>query len=279
MLNPNLSSLKWSLDFDDFEFFQKTIEGIAGISLKGTKMDLMSSRLRKRAVELGFTSHHDYRLYLESQGKCSLEWQHFINQLTTNKTDFFREPEHFDYLIKSLIPFWIKQGKTKLHIWSCASSTGEEPYTIAMVLAKHLPAGFDFSVLATDIDTEVLSIAKNSVYPKSRLHEIPDDYHDYLSFGRGDVKEWFTFRKQVRDKVFFSNHNLMKEELPTKQKFDLVFCRNVLIYFNAQGIEKVGAKIYSATYQDGVLIIGHSESLQNKKGDWKMGRPSYYFKK
>lgn len=278
MSAKELDSFKWPLAEEDCSYFRKCIERIAGISLKETKIDLISSRLRKRAVQLGLKTLHEYRLHLESVDEHSPEWQFFINQLTTNKTDFFREPDHFDYLLKQFLPAWLKHGKRKLNIWSCASSTGEEPYTLAMVLEKALPSGIDYSILATDIDTEVLALAKNGVYSKHRLHEIPGTYHDCLAFGTGEVKEWFAIRKTLREKIIFLNHNLMQDDLPVEEKFDLVFCRNVLIYFNPQGIEITAKKIFNVTNANGVLVIGHSESLQGKKGQWRMGRPSYYFK-
>lgn len=278
MLNETLS-FKWSLDAEDFAFFKRRIYELAGISMREIKTDLVSSRLRKRATQLGLKNLHDYRLRLESLEDSSPEWQIFINLLTTNKTDFFREQEHFDYLIHEFLPEWKKKGKTKLNIWCSASSTGEEPYTIAMVLDQHLGAEYEYSVLASDIDTDVLNHAKNGVYRKQRLHEIPDEYQTCLAFGTGDVSDWFTVKRRLRERVSFIQYNLMSEHLPSEDKFDLVFCRNVLIYFNSEGIEKTAAKIYEATGPDGVLLVGHSESLQGKKGHWKMKKPSYYVKK
>lgn len=272
-------SFKWTLEAEDFSFFKRRIYELAGISFREIKADLVSSRLRKRATQLGFRSLRDYRLHVENLPDSAPEWQLFINLLTTNKTDFFREQEHFDYLIREFLPEWKKSGKTKLNVWSCASSTGEEPYTIAMVLEKHLGEGHDFSILASDIDTEVLAHAKNGVYSKRRLHEIPDEYHPALAFGSGDVADWFTVKRKIREKIHFIQYNLMSKDLPSEEKFDLVFCRNVLIYFNSDGIEKTAKKIYASTSSEGVLLVGHSESLQGKKGLWKMKRPSYYMKK
>lgn len=277
MFNESLS-FKWTLEAEDFAYFKRRIYALAGISFRDIKADLVSSRLRKRATQLGFRSLHDYRLHVENLPDSSPEWQIFINLLTTNKTDFFREQEHFHFLINEFIPEWKKKGRTKLNVWSCASSTGEEPYTLGMVLEKHLGEGFDFSILASDIDTEVLAHAKNGVYNKRRLHEIPDEYHSCLAFGTGEVADWFTVKRKIRDKIAFVQYNLMSENLPSEEKFDLVFCRNVLIYFDSDGIEKTANKIYEATSPDGVLLVGHSESLQGKKGFWKMKKPSFYTK-
>lgn len=271
-------SLKWTLEADDFSFFQKNLEKRAGITLKSSKTELMLSRLRRRAVQLGFHSLRAYRLHLESLDQNAAEWQHFINQLTTNKTDFFREPEHFDYLVKEFLPHFLKQGKEELNVWTCASSTGEEPYTLAMVLGKNLPEDFQFNILATDIDTEVLALANNGVYSNSRLHEIPESYSDCLAFGSGEVEGWFALKKKYRERIQFQQHNLMSDALPCETKFDLVFCRNVLIYFGREGIEHTAKKIFSATSKNGQLIIGHSESLQSKSTDWKMKKPSLYYK-
>lgn len=273
--------LKWSIEKDDFIFFKDVLYQKSGIWMKEVKSDLMSSRLRKRAVQLGMRSLHEYRQLLEKEADDSMEWQVFINLLTTNKTDFFREPDHYDYLIHQFIPEWLKLGKTHLNVWSCASSTGEEPYTLAMVFEKHLPPEITYSILATDIDTEVLARAKNGVYSKNRLWEIPGEYSSLLAMGTGEVSEWFTVKRKLRDRIQFVQHNLFSEDLPpfhNEQKFDLALCRNVLIYFDSEGIEKTAKKIYQSTTENGVLLIGHSESLQGRKGLWKTKKPSYYFK-
>jgi len=274
-------ALKWSIEKDDFSYFKEMLYQKSGIWMKEVKSDLMSSRLRRRVTQLGMKSLHEYRQHLEKEAVDSSEWQIFINLLTTNKTDFFREPDHYEYLIHQFIPEWLKLGKKHLSIWSCASSTGEEPYTLAMVFEKYLPEGTTFSILATDIDTNVLSTARNGVYSKNRLWEIPEEYFSLLAFGTGEVSEWFTVKKRIREKVQFVHHNLISEEMPplsSEGKYDLVLCRNVLIYFDNEGIEKTAKKIYQSTTEDGVLLIGHSESLQGKKGLWKTNKPSYYFK-
>lgn len=273
--------LKWSIEKDDFSYFKEMLYQKSGIWMKEVKSDLMSSRLRRRVTQLGMKSLHEYRQHLEKEAVDSNEWQIFINLLTTNKTDFFREPDHYEYLIHQFIPEWLKLGKKHLNIWSCASSTGEEPYTLAMIFDKHLPDGITFSILATDIDTNVLSTAKNGVYSKNRLWEIPEEYFSQLAFGTGEVAEWFTLKKRIREKVQFVQHNLISAEMPplsNESKYDLVLCRNVLIYFDTEGIEKTAKKIYQSTTEKGVLLIGHSESLQGKKGLWKTSKPSYYFK-
>ena len=159
----------------ELRFFCKLIEDLAGISLKPGKHDLVKARLRSRLNHHGMSSYEDYKHYLEGLPKNDPEWESFINMLTTNKTDFFREPKHFEYLVETILPEWLKTSEKTLKIWSAASSTGEEAYTLAMVLDRYLPKDRDFKILATDIDTKVVKFAQNAVYPISKKSKFPQN--------------------------------------------------------------------------------------------------------
>lgn len=267
-----------ALDEVDLRFFSDMIFKLTGINLTPAKSDLLKTRLRKRLQDRGFSSYREYRVLLENIPQSDPEWQLFINILTTNKTDFFREPKHFEYLIEKFIPEWIKTDEQTLQVWSAASSTGEEAYTLAMVLNKHLPKDRSFFILGTDIDTNVLKKAKNAVYSMMKFHEIPTEYQSMVDIGADEVSGWFRIKNEIKNKVHFEQHNLIEGNFPTGKPFDIVFCRNVLIYFSRETVAQVNRKLFSATKSDGVCMIGHSESFHNIAHQWKSHEASIYRK-
>jgi chemotaxis methyl-accepting protein methylase len=268
----------WELLDEDFDFFCHQIHSIAGIYLKCSKRDLVYTRLRSRVEHLGLKNFSAYRNLLSGLNNKDPEWQMFINLLTTNKTDFFREPKHFDFLIESYLPVWIKKKSKTLKIWSCAASTGEEPFTIAMILNRSLPKDLDFKILATDIDTKVLSLAENGVYSNAKLGEIPDEFHSSLTYGKGEVEGWFSMKDCLRQKISYQQHNLVETAYPNNEMFDIIFCRNLLIYFNKETIESVINKLYERANPGAILFIGHAESLQGIETKWKLISPSIFIK-
>lgn len=267
------------LSDQDLSYFSEMIERRAGIALKPAKRDLIRTRLRSRVAALSLNSYEEYRHHLSALPKDHPEWQEFTNLLTTNKTDFFREPKHFDYLIETILPEWLKTGATVFNVWSAASSTGEEAYTLAMLLDRHLPADRSFRILATDIDTEVVETARNSVYPIAKKPEIPAEYHaGCLDIGKGEARGWFRMKPRLKEKIQFRQHNLIEKTAPGEGVFDLVLCRNVLIYFNPDSIDFVQQKLFRTVKPNGHLFIGHSESLQGLKHLWTPVGPSIFRK-
>lgn len=264
---------------DDFIFFQNLVLKLAGIYLSEKKRDLLKTRLGPYLRNSHFKNYGEYRDYLEGLKENHPEWQSLINLLTTNKTDFFREPAHFEFIEEVLIPLWIKAQKKEIHIWSAACSSGEEPYTLAMFLEKKLPSGINYKILATDIDTVILKKAENGVYPISKQAEIPEDFRGHsIDYGNHEVADWFRIKQSLKKKITFKNHNLIEDKLPQEQLFDLVLCRNVMIYFPKEIVGMVATKLYRATLQEGYLFIGHSESLQASKTAWTSAAPSIYRK-
>jgi chemotaxis protein methyltransferase CheR len=264
----------------DFNFFRQAIRELTGIALSDAKKELVQSRLRSRVQALGLEGFGAYRAHLEGLPREHSEWQAFINLLTTNKTDWFREMGHFDYLIREFLPAWKKLGKKKLSVWSSACSTGEEPYTLSMVLNRQLAnSGCSYSIFATDLDTEVLRHASNGVYKRSQLYQIPPEYKgDSFSLGSGEISEWMKIKSHLRAPITFEQFNLNSARYPWEDRFDLIFCRNVLIYFPKEVINQVIAGSFQAATRGGVLCIGHSESLQNLKHSWKYVKPSILMK-
>ncbi|MBX3040714.1 MAG: protein-glutamate O-methyltransferase CheR [Bdellovibrionaceae bacterium] len=269
----------FQLSSEDFSFFQSAINEVAGIHLADSKIELVQSRLRSHVISLGYESFKDYRNHLKSVPSGHADWQDFINLLTTNKTDFFREAAHFQFLKEKVIPKWLAESSSStFKVWCAASSSGEEPYTISMVLDSCLPKDKSYLVRATDIDTDILRKAQSGVYPRSKLAEIPTEYQRSFDLGTAEIKDWMRVKPHLKSKVTFSRYNLTGTNAPPDGDFDLVFCRNVLIYFTPATIESVMKKLYQATKPGGLLLIGHSESLQNIKTDWKAVKPSVYSK-
>jgi chemotaxis protein methyltransferase CheR len=273
------AQLSLKLSLDEFDYFRSKIHSLAGISLSNAKLDLIQARLRSRVHHLGLGDFRSYRNHLENLPSSDPEWELFINVLTTNKTDWFREDEHFRFITQKFLPQWLKLGRKHLSVWCAASSTGEEPYTLSLVLNQALKqTGISYKILATDIDTKVLSIAKNGVYPKDRLSQIPPNYHAEFVPGTKDISAWMKVRKCIKKKVEFRQLNLNHSPYELNEKFDLILCRNVLIYFNPETIAKVTQGLHACATKDAVLLIAHSESLQNITSSWKFVRPSIYQK-
>lgn len=273
------SEIQFRLSYDDFDYFRKVLLAKTGIKLTDAKKDLVSSRLRPRVLGAGLESYADYRRFLESKEENHQEWQYFVNALTTNKTEFFREPRHFQYLQEKIIPAWKKTGEGCFKAWSAACSSGEEAYTLSMVLKESLSPDYSYKIIGSDIDTKVLSKAQNGVYPVDKLQDVPEKFHGCFDKGKGEIEQWMRIKAEIKTPVSFSSFNLVSHETNFHREFDVVFCRNVMIYFSPQTIEQILKTLHAATKPGGVLFIGHSESLQNIKSDWVFLAPSIYLKK
>lgn len=264
MASKMYSEMNQSISFDrftdeDFLYLKEKIFQLAGIHLTEKKRELVRSRIQSFLRKSKFNSVEELKVELRNSNPTVT--QQFINLLTTNKTDFFREPKHFDFLIYNLIPQWEKDQKTEIKIWCSASSTGEEPYTIAMVLLNHLPKNISFKILATDIDTQVLKNAQNGVYSISKILQIPEEYRAHIIEGKEKATGWFKVSDNLHSKIAFKQHNLIESAHPGDKVFDIIFCRNVLIYFERQTINKLMEKLHLSLKQTGHLFIGHSESI------------------
>ncbi len=247
-----------------FKEFQKLIYALAGINLSDAKLVMVQGRLAKRLRALNLESY-DHYLQLLKSGDLPDEQTQFINCLTTNKTDFFRESHHFDFLKNIVFPRVeqraLRTGDRTIRIWSSASSTGEEPYSIAMCAAEHFArqSGWEIKILATDIDTNVLATASGAIYDRDRIDEIPASYRTrFLQKLPGDK---YQVTSDLRDLIRFNQVNLLADQWPFRSQFDVIFCRNVMIYFDAPSQRKLIEHFASYLRNDGNLIIGHSESL------------------
>ncbi|WP_275440617.1 protein-glutamate O-methyltransferase CheR [Vibrio sp. Of7-15] len=258
---------EFSFTEKDFKFVQWFMHKNVGIYLPEVKRRMIYGRLSRRVRELSLTSVCDYLSLVKQQAE---EQEIFINLLTTNKTDFFRESHHFDYVVKTLVPKWKNKGQEKIRVWSAGCSTGQEPYSLASVLesAGALMSPFlQAKVLASDLDTNVLKKAQAGIYPMELVPTIPEVYLKAgFVKGKGANHDVFKAKNAIKENIRFKQINLLGE-WSFKHKFDLIFCRNVMIYFDKETQEKLLNSFHRVLADDGVLIIGHSEnvgSLSNK---------------
>lgn len=257
----------------DLTELKKLIQEKMGIYYSQSKDELIKTRLRSHILKLNLKGIKEYESFLRGLPTGHEEWQNFTNLMTTNKTNFFREKQHFDHLIESVLPE--KSSQQNLKVWCAAASSGEEPYTLSMVLKNHWKN--PYSILGTDIDTHVLRRAENAVYPEHCLNEIPMEYHNSLIKGTGEVSDWVKINAATKAQVKFQRFNLI-DSVKFESEFDIIFCRNVLIYFTPETIQKVIAQLYQAARPGAYLYIGRSESLQNIKHQWDYVGPSVYKK-
>lgn len=249
-----------------FAKFSETITRETGIRMPHEKLPMLQSRLQRRLRQLGLDSLEDYQRRLFESPDSALEWVEFINLVTTNKTDFFREPKHFDYLTKNALPSLDRNPNIpwNAHIWCAGCSSGEEPYTLAMVLDDYSQRrpGFDFSLLGTDISTRVLDLAKAAIYDEAVVGPIPPEFrHRYLLRGKDHEHPRFRIAPELRHKVRFGRLNFMDENYGIKDYFDVIFFRNVMIYFEKPVQQLVLSRICQQLKPGGYLFAGHSESL------------------
>lgn len=274
-----LQKVCFQLSFEDFCFFRKQLYERAGIHLNDIKLNLVQARLRKRVLALGFNDYKSYRIYLSELPEYHEEWSTFTNLMTTNKTEWFREAKHFQFITEGFLPRWMKLGKKHLRVWCAACSTGEEAYTLSLVLNSAFKnTDYTFEILATDINTKVVYLAENGVYQTAHLNHIPSQYHDGFVIGSDDLKDWMKVKKHIRDRVNFKLFNLNNTPYVFEEKFDLTLCRNVMIYFNRPTIERVVESIHQSSTKESVLIVSYSETLQNLNSSWNYLAPSIYTK-
>jgi chemotaxis protein methyltransferase CheR len=272
-LNPLLHSIGLNdegqnISDRDFNAIRTMIYQEAGISLSDGKRALVCSRLAKRLRHLNLRNHAEYLDYLATRDPEGAERQVMINCLTTNKTDFFREAHHFTFLREHVFPrierAAAQGGPRRLRIWSAACSTGEEPYSVAMTILEHFGSlrGWDVQVLASDINTEVLQKAAEGVYASERIDGLEDRIQrKYFLRGTGLRAGFCQVRPEVRRLVAFRQINFMDQSWPLRTRFDVIFCRNVIIYFDAPTQEQLLPRLVGQLTDNGYLILGHSENL------------------
>ena len=236
----------------------------SGIKMPESKKTMLEGRLRRRQRASGSRTLDDYCDYIFAGENLAQEGLSLINAVTTNKTDFFREPGHFDYLSKVILPEMTARGVRTIRAWSAACSTGPEPYTLAMVLDDHAETqgGPDYGILATDLDTDVLETARAGIYPAELVDPVPETLQrKYVMFPRDPARNDVRMVPALRSAIGFARLNLMDDRYPVGEPMHLVFCRNVLIYFDKPTQKQVVSRLVDCLKPGGHLFLGHSESI------------------
>jgi len=280
-----LGILDYNLTEREFEKFKKLIYEKSGINLTNQKKELLKSRLAKRLRVLDITGFSDYYKYLINNDPDGSELVLMLDCISTNKTGFFRENQHFEYLRNTILPELVvnkrAKGEHTFRVWSAGCSSGEEPYTLAIILSEFLNpvVSWDAKILATDISTKVLSKAKEGVYEKEKVKTIPPNLlQKYFEKEADNGTVRFHVKSLLKNLVVFSRFNLMEDIYPFKRYFDIIFCRNVMIYFDKQIQGKITNKFYEHLADGGYFLVGHSESLSGVKTNFHYIRPTIYKK-
>ena len=251
-----------------------------GIKLLPAKKGMLTARLHKRLKALGMKEFKQYVEFIETAAGQKDELVLMINSVSTNKTDFFREPTHFDYLCNETLPVLERKfgSQHKINVWSAGCSSGEEPYTLAMVLTEYAThrSGINFQITGTDISTKVLDIAARAVYPEHIIEPISGYLrHKYLMRGKGEQSGKYRFTPEIRSLITFRRLNFMDNDLGMKA-VDVIFCRNVIIYFDRATQTELFRKFYNAMSPGGYLFIGHSETLDGVSDKFVRVAPTVY---
>lgn len=264
----------------EFHLFKNLVHKEAGIWLTPAKTALLVGRLARRLRMHRLKSFKEYYgLVVESEEErvCMLD------AISTNETHFFREPRHFAWLQRNVFPDWRARadrgGRRVIRAWSAGCSSGEEPYSLAMVLLHAFPrsTGWQIEIHATDISTRILEIAKTGIRPAEKAHEIPPEFlKAFMLKGLRDHVDEIKVGPEIRSLVSFSRVNLNEASYPLSGKFDLIFCRNVLIYFDPATRERVVHRILNHLHSDGYLFLGHAETLPTMKSALRAVFPTVY---
>ncbi|HEX9777900.1 MAG TPA: protein-glutamate O-methyltransferase [Geopsychrobacteraceae bacterium] len=269
----------------DFRRFSELIYDSCGIKMPPHKKTMLEARLRKRLRILGISTFEDYSDYLFSPEGMDKELVSMIDVVTTNKTDFFREAAHFGFMSEVVLPALVDNygaGMNRpLRVWSAGCSSGEEAYTLAMVLSEAAEAmpGFEFSILATDISTLVLEKARQGIYPMERVEPVALALKKkYLLRSKGDGKSLVRVVPELRAKVSFRRLNFLDDDFGIKQPMDIIFCRNVIIYFDQPTQKKLLGKLAGHLDSGRYIFMGHSETLNGLNLPLSQVSPSVYRK-
>ncbi|MBA6364262.1 protein-glutamate O-methyltransferase CheR [Colwellia sp. BRX8-4] len=255
----------FQLSGDNFDYLCQFVYDTAGIVLNASKKEMVYRRLTRIIRERKLSSFTAYCNLLKAD--TEKEQDYFINAITTNLTSFFREQHHFDYMTQDELPKLLGNRLShdkRLRIWSSASSTGEEPYSIAITVLEAMKSQlsqWDVKILATDIDSNVLAVAKEGTYDERRIEDVPRKFKEkYFTKGIGINESKVKVGKQLQALITFKKLNLL-HEWPMKGPFDIIFCRNVIIYFDKKTQQELFARYYEMLAPGGLLILGHSENL------------------
>ncbi|MDQ8186453.1 protein-glutamate O-methyltransferase CheR [Pelagicoccus sp. SDUM812002] len=272
---------KGKITDQDYSFIRDLIYKETRINLGDSKRELVSARLGKRLRANDMGSYTDYCQMLQSKPNSG-ELYHLIDAISTNHTFFFREINHFNYLNSHILPSFVNgqlgAGK-ELKIWSCACSTGEEPYSLAIALEEFLgkSQGHDWSIQCSDISNRVLDFASKGIYDRDRLKNVKDEWlKRYFQKGEKQMDGYFRVRPEISRKLNFQRLNLFAPQFPWNQKFQVIFCRNVMIYFDRETQQELVGRLARHLVPGGYLLIGHAESLAGIRHPYTSIKPAIY---
>jgi len=267
----------------EFILYRKLIYSKAGIWLSPTKKAFLEARLSRRLRELGMDSFQAYYQYV-TQNPDGSELEQLLDRVSTNETHFFREPRQFEFLEQQIFPDWKAQGDSglrprRIRVWSAGCSTGEEPYSLAMILLDHFPrgSGWEIEIIATDLSSRVLKSAQKAVWSIVKAKEIPQSYlKRFMLKGTGSQQAYMKAGTEIQAIIRFQQLNLNDDHYAVPEPFDLIFCRNVLIYFDAASRARVVYRLVNRLAPGGFLLVGHAESLNGVSDRIRHVRPTIY---
>jgi len=273
----------FTLSTEEFNKLRDLIYDRFGIHLTDAKRSLLISRLQAVLKRLHLNSFEEYYQYLVKDESLSA-LDELVNRVSTNFTYFYREEKHFEYFQRVFLPHWervLNERKSKdIRIWVAGCASGEEPYTLMMLMKEYFKQNYslwDAGILATDISQKALSFAEVGIYPEDRLHKLPETLKSRF-FKPNSVGDSYEISADVKKEVTFRRFNLMNDVFPFKKKFQAIFCRNVMIYFDQPTREKLVRKYADLLEDGGMLFIGHSETLGRNHPDLQYVIPSAYRK-
>jgi len=266
----------------EFETMRSMVYTNFGINLTEQKRSLVTTRLQGLLRSKGFNNFTEYSNYVVND-RTGVGLTELVNKISTNHTFFYREKAHFDFMFNTALPALVKQLKaqnsTDLRVWCAASSSGEEPYTLAMLMMEYLGSSYNtwkVGILATDVSEKALARARAGIYPKERINLLPTNLKNKY-FDKIDGDRWVVSEK-VKKEVTYRNFNLMNTKFPFKKPFHIIFCRNVMIYFDQLTRDSLVKKMNDNIAQGGYFFIGHSETIAGDRSIWKYIMPAAYQK-
>ena len=277
---PTLPPASDALGDSDYEFLRRLVYERSRINLGADKRALVTGRLAKRLRALKIGTYREYCRWLRTPAGED-ELGNLVDVISTNHTRFFREERHFDWLRSVLLPQWQAGGRSGVpfRAWSAAASSGEEPFTLAIVLSELFGIDGDWAIEATDISTRVLARAESAIYDEEKVAPVPRELlRRYFQRGFGQWEGSFRVRDALRSHVRFQQLNLLQPQYPFVQRFHLILCRNVMIYFDRPTQETLIGKLTEQLEPGGHLLVGHSESLGGIRHSLRQLQPAIYLK-
>lgn len=273
-------SLFIRMDDESFQRLSSYVTREYGIKLPPSKLSMLESRLNKKVKSLGLNNYKQFLDYIFSDEGKQADLLHVVDLITTNKTDFFREPEHFRFLTTVFLPQWqATAGGRVLNIWSAGCSTGEEPYTLIMVLEefKKRNPTFSYNIFASDVSIRVIQSAHQGIYGADKMAAVPMEMRRQYFLRSKLQPDLYRMKPEYRRKISYRRINLMDDSYNvTPSDFHIIFCRNVLIYFDKPTQERLIRKFGSHLHPDGLLFLGHSESIMGMSVPFKQLKPTVY---